>query len=212
MEREEFIELYKINVNDKVDKKGKLKYLSWSYAWYEFKKKYPMATYEIKMFDWKPYVYDENLWYMVFTSVNVSWLIHDMRLPVMDWANRSMLNHTYTYKVKDNNGEYVEKTVQPATMFDINKTIMRCLTKNLAMFWLWLYIYNWEDLPEVEEERPAFNEETWKWFWNNQDKYKSADEAIEKIEKKYTLSEDFKERIRAVYSITNEKWEEKQSE
>ena len=33
-------------------------------------------------------------------------------------------------------------------MFDVNKTIMRCLTKNLAMFGLGLYIYAGEDLPE----------------------------------------------------------------
>jgi len=38
-------------------------------------------------------------------------------------------------------------------MFDINKTIMRCLTKNLAMFGLGLYIYAGEDLPEEEKEQ-----------------------------------------------------------
>ena len=35
-------------------------------------------------------------------------------------------------------------------MFDINKTIMRCLVKNLAMFGLGLYIYAGEDVPESE--------------------------------------------------------------
>ena len=48
----------------------------------------------------------------------------------------------------------VMKTVQPATMFDINKTIMRCLVKNFAMFGLGLYIYAGDDLPEnVESEK-----------------------------------------------------------
>ena len=37
-------------------------------------------------------------------------------------------------------------------MFDVNKTVMRCLTKNLAMFGLGLYIYAGEDLPEGSEE------------------------------------------------------------
>jgi hypothetical protein len=37
-------------------------------------------------------------------------------------------------------------------MFDINKTLMRCLTKNLAMFGLGLYIYAGEDLPKIEPE------------------------------------------------------------
>ena len=44
-------------------------------------------------------------------------------------------------------GNYDEKQVEQATMFDINKTIMRCLTKNLAMFGLGIYIYAGEDLP-----------------------------------------------------------------
>ena len=40
-------------------------------------------------------------------------------------------------------------------MFDVNKTIMRCLVKNLAMFGLGLYIYAGEDLPEGDaDEQP----------------------------------------------------------
>ena len=55
----------------------------------------------------------------------------------------------YTYKVYDKfKKEYVERTVEAASMFDINKTIMRCLVKNLAMFGLGLYIYAGEDIPE----------------------------------------------------------------
>jgi hypothetical protein len=53
--------------------------------------------------------------------------------------------NTYTYKTK-----YGEKVVEAATTFDINKTIMRCLVKNLAMFGLGIYIYAGEDLPEAE--------------------------------------------------------------
>ena len=36
-------------------------------------------------------------------------------------------------------------------MFDINKTIMRCLVKNLAMFGLGHYIYAGEDLPQDDK-------------------------------------------------------------
>ena len=36
-------------------------------------------------------------------------------------------------------------------MFDINKTIMRCLVKNIAMFGLGIYIYAGEDYPEGYE-------------------------------------------------------------
>jgi hypothetical protein len=46
----------------------------------------------------------------------------------------------------------VTKSVEAADMFNVNKTIMRCLVKNLAMFGLGLYIYAGEDLPD---EKPA---------------------------------------------------------
>lgn len=152
-----FEKLYGINVNDKTEQKNGLTYLSWAWAWGEFKKVYPEATYEIKRNEQGlPYIYDENLGYMVFTSVTVGNLTHEMWLPVMDGANKSMKSKPYTYQQKEYNygkftGKYIEKTVEPATMFDINKTIMRCLTKNLAMFGLGLYIYAGEDLPEEQD-------------------------------------------------------------
>lgn len=153
MEQNYFTKLNEINVNDKTEKKDGLTYLSWAYAWGEFKKIIPNATYEIKKFKNEitgqtlPYIYDENSGYMVFTSVTADSLTHEMWLPVMDGKNKAMLSKSYTYSTK-----YGDKTVEAATMFDINKTIMRCLTKNLAMFGLGLYIYAGEDLPENETE------------------------------------------------------------
>jgi hypothetical protein len=95
---------------------------------------------------------------MVFTEVTIDGLTREMWLPVMDGANKAMKDQEYTYKVKkyafnqvtrkkEWTGEYEDKVVEQATMFDINKTIMRCLTKNLAMFGLGIYIYAGEDLP-----------------------------------------------------------------
>lgn len=127
-----FETLSQINVNDKTEKKGGLTYLSWSWAWAEFKKVYPEATYRIiKGEDGKPYISDET-GYMVFTEVSAGGLTHEMWLPVMDYRNKSL-------------------KIGEATSFDINKTIMRCLTKNLAMFGLGLYIYAGEDLPETSD-------------------------------------------------------------
>jgi hypothetical protein len=40
-------------------------------------------------------------------------------------------------------------------MFDINKTLMRCLVKNLAMFGLGHYIFAGEDIPESESDAIA---------------------------------------------------------
>lgn len=146
--KEMFEQLYTLNVNQYTEKKNGLTYLSWSYAWGEFKKVYPDATYEIKKFENNmPFVFDERTGYMVFTSVTAGDLTYEMWLPVMDSANKAMKDKPYTYDTKFKKGIVVEA----ATMFDINKTIMRCLVKNLAMFGLGLYIYSGEDLPEEIE-------------------------------------------------------------
>ena len=146
-----FETLFEINVNDHIEKKKDLTYLSWPYAWAEVKKKYPNATYKIHLFGEKqlPYVFDENVGYMVFTDVTINDLTHTMWLPVMDSANKTMKSACYTYNTKFKK----DIPVEAATMFDVNKTIMRCLVKNLAMFGLGLYIYSGEDLPEIETEK-----------------------------------------------------------
>lgn len=154
-----FERLNAINVNDKTENKNGLTYLSWAWAWAIFKKEYPTATYEIKKFENNlPYVYDEETGYMVFTSITVENLTHEMWLPVIDNANKTMKKEPYIYQVKKWNPalkqyELTTKDVEAATMFDINKTIMRCLVKNMAMFGLGLYIYAGEDLPEEVNDK-----------------------------------------------------------
>lgn len=142
--KEKFQELYSKNVNEYVEQKNGLNYLTWSYAWAEFKKVYPNATYKVKKDEsGRCYFGDENIGYMCYTSVTAGGLTYGMWLPVMDGANKAMKLKPYTYKTR-----YGDKTVEALTMFDVNKTIMRCLVKNLAMFGLGLYIYAGEDLPE----------------------------------------------------------------
>lgn len=147
-----FAALNAINVNDhtevKDNGKDKLTYLSWVWAWQQVKLDYPDVCYEVKHWDGKPYLYDENLGYMVETSVTIEGETMTMWLPVMDSKNKAMKAQPYTYKTK-----YGDKYVEAATMFDINTTIMRCLVKNLAMFGLGLYIYAGEDLPKEEKEQ-----------------------------------------------------------
>jgi len=139
-----FERLSEINVNSKVEKKNNLTYLSWAWAWSEVKKACPDATYVMGDTD-----YDEALGFMCHTSVTIDGETLPMWLPVMDGANKSMKKSAYTYTTK-----YGEKNVDAATTFDINKTMMRCLVKNLAMFGLGLYIYAGEDLPENEVSAP----------------------------------------------------------
>ena len=139
-----------LDVSSKTDKKQKLTYLSWTWAWDEVLKNYPEATYKvIKQDNGLPYIYDENTGYMVFTQLTIEGLTHEMWLPVMDGANKSMKKVAYKYKTK-----YGDKDVAAATTFDINKTIMRCLVKNLAMFGLGIYIFAGDDIPtsETQEE------------------------------------------------------------
>ena len=144
-----FETLNNANVNGHTEEKNGLTYLSWAWAWAEVKKKYPEANYTIEKFNGLPYVYDENTGYMVYTTVTIEGITHEMWLPVMDGANKAMKAQPYKYIGSYNK----EKTVNAATMFDVNKAIMRCLVKNLAMFGLGLYIYAGEDLPEAEQPK-----------------------------------------------------------
>lgn len=148
-----FKELRAINVNGHTEtvKQGNatLTYLSWAWAVDEVSKSHDFA-YQIKWFDGKPYLRDERLGYMVFTEVTVDGVTKEMWLPVMDSHNKAMKDEPY--QVKTRNGVF---TVPACTMFDVNKAIMRCLTKNLAMFGLGLYIYAGEDLPDVESAETA---------------------------------------------------------
>lgn len=124
-----------INVNDKTETKGTgkyaLTYLSWAWAWGVLMERFPESVYEIHQDRILP---DESV------MVSVTLTIKDgdeqfsrfMWLPVMDHLNKSIKNPTAT---------------------DINKAIMRCLAKTIAMCGLGHYIYAGEDLP-VSEETP----------------------------------------------------------
>ena len=152
-----FNALKNLDLSNKCEKRESLTYLSWSNAWSEFKSAYPSATYRIlKNENGLPYFSDPDLGIMVFTEVTVDEVTHQMWLPVMDSKNKAMKLQPYTYSVWDNYKKaYVEKTVQAASMFDINKTLMRCLVKNLAIFGLGLYIFQGDDLPEKSADDTA---------------------------------------------------------
>ncbi len=131
-----FLDLLSLNVNEKVEKKNGMNYLSWSFAWSEFCKVYPNASYKVlKDTNMNCAFGNSEQGYMVYTEVTANGITHEMWLPVMDFKNKSML---------------------APTTFDINKAVMRCLVKNLAVFGLGLYIYSGSDLPE---EAPKTKEE-----------------------------------------------------
>lgn len=146
-----FETLSAINCNGHTENKNGLTYLSWAWAWGEFRKVCPNATYEVYKDEHNNPFIKTSEGYMVFTKVTpgAPWNegTLEMWLPVMDSNNEAMQDHDREVKTK-----YKTITVKAADMFDINKTIMRCLTKNVAMFGLGFYIYAGEDLPEGEEE------------------------------------------------------------
>ncbi len=150
-----FDALNQLNLNDKVEKKDNLTYLSWANAWSEFKKFYPTASFRVICHPetHMPYFNDPLFGIMVFTEITADSQTYSMFLPVMNASNKAMRSEPYSYKVWNRQSrQYEERMVEEATMFDINKAIMRCLVKNMALFGLGLYIYAGEDLPETAEE------------------------------------------------------------
>ena len=129
-----------LNVNDYTEQKGKLTYLSWANAWKEVIKVCPSASYKIKINEQNglPVFGSKEFGYMVYTTVTVENVTHEMWLPVMNNYNKAITDPSTT---------------------DINKAVMRCLTKNLAMFGLGLYIYSGEDLPEDIDTKDVTAEE-----------------------------------------------------
>lgn len=134
-----FQQLYDINVNDKLEKKANLSYLSWAWAWAEVKKIDPNATAEIHEFPLLnvegvkvPYLQTPT-GYFVKVSVIIKGQTETEWLPVMDHRN---------------------KTIEKPNAFDINKSTKRCLVKAIALHGLGLYVYAGEDLPEADATEP----------------------------------------------------------
>lgn len=148
--------LRQIDVSEHIEKLEQnnitLSYLSWAWAFDTIQQMLPIS-YKVKHFtdlagNEQPYMFDEATGYMVETEMTILGITKGMWLPVMDSNNRAMKKEAYNVTFKS--GRNV--SVQPANMFDVNKTIMRCLVKNLSLFGLGLYIYAGEDLPEKPKE------------------------------------------------------------
>ena len=118
--------LLKKNVNEHVEKKNGLSYLSWAWAWAEALKADANAVYKVEMFDCKCYM-DINGTAMVFVTVTMFGKAITCQLPVMDYRN---------------------KAIPTPDAFAVNTAIMRCMTKGLALHGLGLYIFAGEDVPE----------------------------------------------------------------
>lgn len=168
-----FEELNKIEWE--VSKKQNLSYISWANAWDMVKRQYPDATYNrVRNSLDNSYLFKSWTGGMCEVEVTINWITHWMDLPILDFRNQPV-----AYDKIDS--------------FQINKTLMRAFTKAIAMHWVWLYVFRWEDLPNeetdkprIEEKKDNFTAEIFEKF-KKAEKYKDYIEAKENIEKKYTL-------------------------
>jgi len=133
MERPDtFNALVGINLNDVKEKKDRLDYISWAWAWQRLHELYPDATstvYENAQ-GWNYHTDGRTCWVKV--GVTVEGLEFIEYLPVMDNRNRSI-------------------PANQVTSFDVNKAIQRGLTKAIARHGLGLYVYAGEDLPDAAD-------------------------------------------------------------
>jgi hypothetical protein len=123
--------LLSIDVSARTEKKANLTYLSWAWAWDFALRADPAAVYEIKLFDGKPFV-DINGTAMVMVAVTMFGKTITCQLPVMDHRN---------------------KAITKPDAFQVNTSIMRCMTKGLALHGLGLNIYVGEDLQEYTKPK-----------------------------------------------------------
>jgi hypothetical protein len=136
-----FAALLSTDVSRHVERKGKFFYLSWSYAVAELGRVDPTATWEVIKFPLPdaPHVHAPYCATPAGCFVEVAVTVQGRRLsqvhPVIDERNATIAN---------------PKADQ------INKSIMRCLVKAIALHGLGLNIYAGEDLPlgDADEDPP----------------------------------------------------------
>jgi len=119
-----YTELRKINVNEHIEKKNGLSYLSWAWAVDTLLQQDPSATWDYK----EPKQFGDTL--MVFCSVTAFGKTMTSQLPVLDFRNKAIIN--------------------PDAMA-VNTAMQRCLAKAIALHGIGLYIYSGEDIPESEK-------------------------------------------------------------
>jgi hypothetical protein len=119
-------DLRTINVNEHVEKKGGLSYLSWAWAVDYLMQEDPTAWWE---FDDPQHMGDTGT-VMVQCKLHAFGKTIQMHLPVMDNRNNA---------------------IKSPDARKISDAMMRCLTKAIACFGIGLYVYAGEDLPEEGE-------------------------------------------------------------
>ena len=128
--------LASINVNEHIEKKNNLSYLSWAWAVDQLLRRDPSASWS--------YLHDESQGFrpyisigdtaMVFCTVNAFGISRTAQLPVMDYKN---------------------KPISQPDSFAVNTAMMRALAKAIALHGLGMYIYAGEDVPQEDTSNLA---------------------------------------------------------
>ena len=118
-----YSDLRKVNVNEHIEKKNGLSYLSWAWAVDQLLQLDNAATWSYG----EPTKFGETL--MVYCTVEAFGKKMTAQLPVMDYRNKAIPN--------------------PDAM-SVNTAMQRCLAKAIALHGIGLYIYSGEDVPEED--------------------------------------------------------------
>ena len=129
-----FMKLFKTDVSDYVEQKGKYNYLSWCYAVQELKRACPTARWGVTKAENGDPFHKTECGYFVDV-----------------WVEVDGISLSQIHPVLDNRNDPIEKP----NAFEINTSLQRALTKAIALHGLGLYIYAGEDLPEPD----ALNDE-----------------------------------------------------
>lgn len=150
--------LSNLDLSEVLEKRDKLSYLSWANCLELLYKVYPTASYRVvkNPNTGLPFFSDPATGIFVLTEVTIEGHTTECFLPVMDFKNKSMKLQPYTYQQWNSYKKvYEDKTVEAATSFDINKTIWRCLVKNVAIatgIGLNVFQKEADDIPEKQND------------------------------------------------------------
>lgn len=186
--------LSKIDVSDKIEKKGNLSYLSWAWAWGKLKEHYPESHYTFRDTVFLPDGTVE-VWVDMTVVDGEKSQTHEMWLPVMDNRNNAIPNPD-ARKISD--------------------TRMRCLVKAIAMFGLGHYIYAGEDIPgdgggaqpssqqptPPDDDKPWYNESDLaghkQMMINKMKEGEQPNDIIKKLRQKFKVSREVADKIKAL--------------
>lgn len=147
MDKTIFQTLSEIDISPKIKQKNKMDYLPWSSAWDFVKNKYPTATYNIVKTENGCIYHSDGRTCWVETSMTIDGETQTEILPVLNFRNEAI-------------------GYDKVTTSDVNKSIKRCLVKNLALFGLGLSLWNGEELSDNakkkkdEDEKPLRETQT----------------------------------------------------